>query len=423
MPRQCLLSHGIQLSVDYATDEDQSACRNIISDSAAAGKDNVGIDEFSDGMANRLDLLLTLSQVFAVRDTKTNTSKAFIIVASSLYARTIDTCLASLFVFRDKDLQSDGDIFDQLLQLAIYFAQALDLGYTSAIYSVAACAHDVVQRLRRQGFIRVATIPCGVRIAGVGLCDNFFMVKSLSPTTRPRRSVDELHRDLDKVYPHDQCYETYQASVLPTADFLPAKYIFANGLAVVCRNMKKQEDGLIYEIWKSAAAEGLGYGIDEIPTLSIFRMEILLDHYCIVFEEIATGNIVGLTLITSSCYSRTKENRFGESSLFIKKEFRGQKLGSEAIWIELALMKQLGFKVSLNDTLASNHRMMASMQSSRVKYPSAWLFVGVIPDGCYAEGYGWDDQVISWFDFQSHPHIKNFTELADETLNRTISKL
>lgn len=228
---------------------------------------------------------------------------------------------------------------------------------------------------------------------------------------------------LDMEFPHDQCYETYQASVLAVADFLPAKYIFANGLAVVCRNVQKQEDGLIYEIWKSAAENGLGYGIDEMPTLNTFRMLILLDHYCIVFEEIATGKIVGMTLITSSSYSRTSEIRFGESSLFIQEEFRGQRLGAEAIWIEIALMKQLGFKVSLNDTLTSNHRMLTTIQRSRVKCPLAWLAVGVIPDGCYVEGYGWDDQIINWIDLQSHPQVKHFTELADETLNRTISKL
>src|SRR6218665_1904954 len=98
-------------------------------------------------------------------------------------------CLASLIVFRDEDLHTDGGVFDQLLGLAIQFAQAIDLGYTAAIYSVAACADDMVRRLRRQGFIRVATIPEGVRIAGIGLCDNFFMVKSLSSTRPVRRSL------------------------------------------------------------------------------------------------------------------------------------------------------------------------------------------------------------------------------------------
>lgn len=90
MPRQCLISHGGQLlSVDYATDEDQSVCRNIISDSAAAGKDNVGIDEFSDELASRLDVLLITSQIFAARDTKTKTPRAFILVSPSLYGRCL----------------------------------------------------------------------------------------------------------------------------------------------------------------------------------------------------------------------------------------------------------------------------------------------------------------------------------------------
>jgi len=156
---------------------------------------------------------------------------------------------------------------------------------------------------------------------------------------KQRRSPDELRRIYDSVFPDDQSSEIYQASAQSLVDFLPAKYIFANGLEVICRNMQKQEDHLIYEIWKSAATEGVGYGIDEMPTLSIFRMSMLLDHYCVVFEEIATGRIVGLTLISSSWYSRTSQDRFVESSLLITKEFRGQKLGGEAIWIDFALMK------------------------------------------------------------------------------------
>jgi len=94
MPRQCLLGDGGQLTVDYATEEDQPTCRNIISNSAAAGKDNVGVDEFSDGSEHRLNDLLIGSQVFAARDSKTKISKAFIVVAWSPYVR----CFSRLHV-------------------------------------------------------------------------------------------------------------------------------------------------------------------------------------------------------------------------------------------------------------------------------------------------------------------------------------
>lgn len=231
-----------------------------------------------------------------------------------------------------------------------------------------------------------------------------------------------MHRILDELFPDDQCNEIYQASAQPLADFLPVKYIFANGLGVVCRNMQKHEDSLIYKIWRSAAAEGIGYGIDEIPTLAIFRTEVLLNHYCVIFEEIATGRIVGLTLIGPSGYSRTSDDRFGESNVLITKEFRGQKLGNETIWVDAALMKQLGFKMLLNDALASNRRMQAIFQRNRVENTLPLLTLGVIPNGCYTNGYGWDDQVIIFSHLQSHPLLKNFTELADEIVNSTVSK-
>src|SRR6218665_325210 len=100
MPRQCLLSDGGQLTVDYATEEDQSTCRNIISDSAASGKDNVGIDEFSDGLKRHLpNALLIFSHVFAARDTKTKTSKAFILVAPSPYGRCLIMHISGILHF------------------------------------------------------------------------------------------------------------------------------------------------------------------------------------------------------------------------------------------------------------------------------------------------------------------------------------
>ena len=89
MPRQCLLSDGGQLVVDYATEEDQSTCRNMVSVSAAAGKDNVGIDEFSDTREHHLDDLLFPSQIFAARDSKIKTPKAFIVVSPSPYGRYV----------------------------------------------------------------------------------------------------------------------------------------------------------------------------------------------------------------------------------------------------------------------------------------------------------------------------------------------
>lgn len=196
------------------------------------------------------------------------------------------------------------------------------------------------------------------------------------------------------------------------------KYTFSCGVTVICRNMKhnNNEDSAVYEIWKAAAAKGQGYGADEAPTLTFFRMTVLLDHYCVVFEEVGTGKIVGLTLIAASHYTRTNETRSGESNLFVVEEFRDRKIGSEGSVIELALMKQLGFTRSLNDALASNLQMAAIHQQQRGDSGErGWKQVGVVPEGCFVEGYGWDDQLIMTCNLDN---CLEFTQLAEASLKR-----
>jgi len=83
----------------------------------------------------------------------------------------------------------------------------------------------------------------------------------------------------------------YRDVELPAVSFLPQRYVFETGLAVVVRAAVKNEDRRIYEMMTAAAEAGLGYGVDEFPTLDSFRFLMLVEHTCIVFENELNGEV------------------------------------------------------------------------------------------------------------------------------------
>ena len=219
----------------------------------------------------------------------------------------------------------------------------------------------------------------------------------------------------EKWYPSDECSKEYKDSELPAIPFLPQKYIFKNGIAVVCRNAKKDDDEEIFAMFTEAAEKGMGYGADEFLSLSTFRVLMLLEHHCVVFEEESTGSLIGSTFVGDSWYVRSKKGRLGESSLVVSREFRGKGLGGEMTNIELGLLKDLGYRGTVNDSLASNHRMGTIL---RKEHGGRMVTIGVIPNGTFtAQGIGWEDQLLYWNDFDV-TKVRNFMELARESLGR-----
>lgn len=83
----------------------------------------------------------------------------------------------------------------------------------------------------------------------------------------------------------------YQEAELPSISFLPQRYVFEIGLAVIVRTAEKEEDRSIFEMMVATAEAGLGYGVDEFPTLNHFRLSMLLEHRCIVFENESNGEV------------------------------------------------------------------------------------------------------------------------------------
>jgi len=90
---------------------------------------------------------------------------------------------------------------------------------------------------------------------------------------------------------------------------------------------------------------------------------------------------------------------------------RKRGLAKEASVIELSIMRELGYTGALNDALASNSVMHRVVMGN--EHPPS--IVGVIPDGAYTIGYGWDDQIITLCDFAAS-NVPLFSDYARASL-------
>lgn len=211
---------------------------------------------------------------------------------------------------------------------------------------------------------------------------------------------------VEKILPSAVCDRAYADADLPLVPNLPRRYVFHDGRAVVARNVRRDEDAAVYALMSREVVKGQGYGADEFPSLSVFRRLVLMTEYCVVYEDSTSGDLVGFSLLADSWYARNRSGHYGESSTLIVEKYQGRGYGKEVVLLELMWLRSLGYRVMLNDALASNYRMRHIAQKSTV-------VVGVLPNGTYTEGYGWDDQVIGVTDMSA----------VDENLPGHLSKL
>jgi len=99
-----------------------------------------------------------------------------------------------------------------------------------------------------------------------------------------RRSSEQIIAAVEKVIPGDEFDAFYNEVELPTVKFLPRRYTFNVGLAVLMRPATKDDTPPLYALIKSVADTGHGYGVDEFPTINAFR-SMISDVYVIVVEE------------------------------------------------------------------------------------------------------------------------------------------
>ena len=212
---------------------------------------------------------------------------------------------------------------------------------------------------------------------------------------------------VERWYPAETCNAIYAGTHPPETPFLPQVYTFQSGLKALIRQARKDDDRIIYDLITRAARAGRGYGASEFPTLETFRIWMLADHVCVVFEDPTTQTIIGSILIGDSWFVRNSQSKVSESSIVVSEAYQGRGFGKELIWIEMALQKELGYVASINDFLASNARMRSVIGGVMA---GKYAVLGQIPKGSYTEGAGWDDQIIQMFDFETL-EVDSFTEM------------
>ena len=90
---------------------------------------------------------------------------------------------------------------------------------------------------------------------------------------------------------HGPPEEVYANATLPQVSFLPQEYHFESGLGIRVRAVRKDEDRTIYAMMMDAVKKGAGYGTDEWPTLDTFRLYMLMESPCFVFEDLSNGKV------------------------------------------------------------------------------------------------------------------------------------
>ena len=186
--RDYRFSDHVTMHVDYACAKDIPACRQMALDSATRG-DNVGLGEHD--RDETFEMLTWYAEVFACRRSgQPEVIDAFILIGPSGTSRTMDPCIADLYIFRSVELTSDPEVLTGMMLLAARLTVLMDIGYTQMAYSVAANCRGHLSAARAEGFRVVATIPKSVKMAGCGFQDNLIMVKQLGLPVRMVRMLN-----------------------------------------------------------------------------------------------------------------------------------------------------------------------------------------------------------------------------------------
>lgn len=111
-------------------------------------------------------------------------------VQYSLFQRSLDSCSATVHVFRSSSV--DDRVYAELASLMGDFARELRLGYTQACVQTPLCFDGLYEELRRQGFVTAIVLPDWVEISGIGVRETALMIKQLDPIDRQVR-IDQIN--------------------------------------------------------------------------------------------------------------------------------------------------------------------------------------------------------------------------------------
>ncbi|ESN97913.1 hypothetical protein HELRODRAFT_193141 [Helobdella robusta] len=422
------------LTLNYAKFGQLERCVEFIKDAIREG-DNVGSDEFKDD--DKLMNVLSLSEIFILNSANKNDNdvRAFVVIQPWLTSRTIDTCLASILVYYDQNWMKSGfnhfprivymkdEVRMALLDLGIQLTKEIQIGYTDCVLRVCPASNlNLLKTMCRYGFKVAVNIPDGVLIKNQ-LEKDCIVVKQFDQLRKPR-SDEDVREMINRVYNKEKCDRIFESSPLRTVSFLPRFYKIDNENVLFIRNATKEDAFAMYNLLLQASKDGRGYGTNEFPTFHAFKIW-MLNYYSIIYDHVdcqqapiqsdllkkCTFEMVGCSFITESCHLRTSARQAAESSVVVSSKFRGRGLGKRILHIEMGLMKELNYKIMINDILTSNSQMKATL--SGILREDDYVHLGSLQNVSYTQGCGWDSQEIRYYDLQK-PSVKSFTNLLNE---------
>ena len=115
----------------------------------------------------------------------------------------------------------------------------------------------------------------------------------------------------------------YNQATLPSISFLPKKYYLVDiDTVITIRNMKRNEDRMIFDLINKTRNLGEGIAVYDTPNLAIFRRAVLLEGPCIVFEDSRNGAVIGFNCICSSWLMRSPQANCVEPTAVLDKQYQ-----------------------------------------------------------------------------------------------------
>ena len=263
-------------------------------------------------------------------------------------------------------------------------------------------------------------------------------------THKQPRSEEEVVEAVERLCPPLKYDPIFDSCTLPQLTYLPRIYILPDGKMLYIRNVQKTDADCLYSTLKEASDTGRGYGLHEFPTPTYFKAWVLMNNFTVVYHlfekkdfytqkdggiishhtlmaslrdqkvieslDISSFPRVAYVIITESWHVRSASKMAAESCLIVDKRYRNQKIGKELLKLELGFISQLGFKISVNDSLSNNAPLIKALNNA---FGSGYVTeVGNIPNVCYIKDEGWVGQKLMTFDLVKTPW-PHFTDLVN----------
>lgn len=189
----------------------------------------------------------------------------------------------------------------------------------------------------------------------------------------------------------------FTPTLLPLPAYMPFTLTLRGGERVTVRALSTTEVPLFYAALRAAAADGAGYGWDELPSLEYFTRWYVHDFHNYVIEQARPGGkIISFANFGNSLYSRSVDHGvLSDGNNIILPEFRGKRMSEEFLTLHNSIALDCGFTCTFGETAMTSLATLSGMSHIGV------FNTGFIPSGIFFKEHGWVDLVTLYYPFGS----------------------